>query len=94
VETENGERLRELPAFHEVLAIALRAGGHLEMLKWIDPYGDTAFNQPQRAAVRADIDWLQQLDLSPAERRVLLKLVELLDFCEAEPHRYLKFYGD
>jgi hypothetical protein len=94
VETEKGERLKKLLCFHEILSIAQGSSVPLEMLKWIDPYGDTMFNMLQRAAVRSDVARLQATDLAERDRNALAQVLQLLDFCDAEPHRYLKFYGD
>jgi hypothetical protein len=63
-------------------------------LRFIDPYGDTAFNQRQIPTV---IEELKSALPKVSENRVkdhLRRVIELAEKSRGEIHTYLKFYGD
>jgi len=94
VETEKGERLQSMDEFHEILELVERAFTKLSILKWIDPYGDTTFNQVQIREVEQELSVLKEVAESSVEHSSLAKFEELVRFCRSGVHRYLKFYGD
>jgi len=63
-------------------------------LKYVDPYGDTLFNQLQIPMVCADLDLLEKVSSNEETLRLIKKLKSLCEKCLSEPHLYLKFIGD
>ena len=63
-------------------------------LRFVDPYGDTTFNQRQIPTL---IEELKSALPKVSEHRVkdhLRRVIELAEKCRGEIHTYLKFYGD
>ena len=63
-------------------------------LRFVDPYGDTTFNQAQMATVVEELGRLHAIATTPHERELLDAIRELARRCQSEPHLYMKFYGD
>jgi hypothetical protein len=63
-------------------------------LGWIDPYGDTLFNEQEAQAARQEVTALAQRCTDDRQRAALLDLAELLEACAATPGSYLWFMGD
>jgi hypothetical protein len=63
-------------------------------LRFIDPYGDTVFNNLQMNTLIDEIDRVLTKATKAPERELLRKLRALAERCRAEIHMYLKFYGD
>ncbi len=63
-------------------------------LGWVDPYGDTLFNEQEAQAARQEAGTLAQRCADEQQRAALLDLVELLEACAATPGSYLWFMGD
>ena len=61
-----------------------------KLLKYLDPYGDTIFNQLQMDDLIQDIQYLVKTEQNSLLNEVLL----LAERCKSEPHTYLSFYGD
>ena len=65
-----------------------------QCLNRIDWYGDTVFNRHQTPAIKAELQRLSQ-GVREAEALALISRIRsLAEQSEAEPHLYLKFYGD
>jgi len=60
----------------------------------VDWYGDTIFNRHQIADLREELTRLAMSKADENERRMIRQVDMLAALCEAEPHLYLKFYGD
>ncbi len=60
-----------------------------ELLKWIDPWGDTVFNRGQCQALVAEITQAESIF-----RCDLTALRRLAERAALEPHAYLVFIGD
>jgi hypothetical protein len=63
-------------------------------LGWVDPYGDTLFNEQEAQAARQEADALAQRCADEQQRVALLDLAGLLEACAATPGSYLWFMGD
>ena len=97
LQTETG---RELGAVADPRNLLIRVlarvlDGSLRLLPYVDAYGDTVFNVLQMEDVIKDFDRLQKLELSAAERELLLEIRRLAERVRDEnAHLYLKFVGD
>ncbi|MET8165887.1 hypothetical protein ABZT34_16810 [Streptomyces sp. NPDC005329] len=63
-------------------------------LGWVDPYGDTLFNDQEAQVVRREVAALTQRCADERQKAALLDLAELLEACAATPGSYLWFVGD
>lgn len=61
-----------------------------QLLKYLDPYGDTVFNKNQMDILIADLLLLQK----KSENKVVREIIELARKCKDGIHMYLVFYGD
>jgi hypothetical protein len=73
---------------------AIEAGEPLELIKHIDPYGNTVFNGVQMPTVVAEFERLEKYVEDSSEKRALAAVLRLARMCEAEVHTYLVFMGD
>lgn len=73
---------------------AIQAGEPLELINYIDPYGNTVFNQVQMPTVIAEFERLSKYVERPFEKRGLETVIRLARICEKEVHHYLVFIGD
>jgi len=64
---------------------------HLNRIDW---YGDTTFNRAQVSDVRHELKRLARAGRAAEEMDLIRRLDALAKKAEAEPHLYLKFYGD
>ena len=80
-----------VPADAEIDFETIPADTGFRLLGYIDPYGNTYFNQIQMEDFLADWDKLQP----SGEQREQWKLVRnMAALCNAEAHLYLRFIGD
>jgi hypothetical protein len=63
-------------------------------LRFIDPYQDTTFNQWQMAPFIQEVGRIATRATTLEQKEILDAVVDLARKCAAEPHLYLKFYGD
>jgi hypothetical protein len=63
-------------------------------LRFIDPYGDTTFNQVHIPFLLRELESLKLRTTSAEERALVAKIQGLAQRGRAEPHLYVKFYGD
>jgi hypothetical protein len=63
-------------------------------LAWVDPYGDTLFNEQEAQVARQEVSALTQRCSGDAQKVALLDLAELLETCAETPGSYLWFMGD
>jgi hypothetical protein len=63
-------------------------------LKYVDPYGDTVFNQLQIGDLLDELRALRVGQRTDDERNHLDKVIELAERCQGSTHHYLKFHGD
>ena len=60
------------------------------LLKYIDPYGDTIFNNLQIDDLVADLELLKEIE----DNELIDRIISLAQECKSEIHTYLTFYGD
>ncbi len=96
LENERGSALRTVGDPHNILHRVLPPpeDKSFRCLNRVDWYGDTTFNRPQMADVRPELQKLIASVTTLDARALLEQIAELAALCDAEPHRYLKFYGD
>lgn len=96
LEGENGGVIESLLDVGDVFADALGAQdlSGTVCLRFIDPYGDTSFNGRQLAILISELNALASRLPSVQARAHVRKVVAMGEAGMAEPHRYLKFYGD
>lgn len=96
VETEDGERIEQiadpLNLLHQLLPS--HDDQAYQCLRYIDWYGDTVFNRLQMDTFLTELNGVRRATRSPAEIELLAQIEKLARRCQAEPHLYLKFYGD
>ena len=63
-------------------------------LRFIDPYGDTVFNQAQLPVLLAELRQLQGQLSDPRQASALTELSHFLDRALDRPHVYVRFLGD
>ena len=63
-------------------------------LGWVDPYGDTLFNEQAAQAARLEVAALSHRCTDQREKAALHDLAEFLDVCAATPGSYVWFMGD
>ncbi|WP_405655436.1 hypothetical protein OG581_41585 [Streptomyces sp. NBC_01386] len=94
--SSRGTLLRGSYQHGEALARALsrldRQGS--SKLGWVDPYGDTLFNEQEAQVASAEAAALAKGCDDERQRVALLDLAELLESCAATPGSYLWFMGD
>ncbi|MFN8019895.1 MAG: hypothetical protein U0Q03_00070 [Acidimicrobiales bacterium] len=65
-----------------------------DLLRFVDPYGDTVFNRLQAGVLAAELRSCSADLLDPVERQAIDSVVELAERCADEVHMYLWFIGD
>jgi hypothetical protein len=95
LEDEIGERLAFVEDPKNLLATALATSPHAGTicLRFIDPYQTTMFNQRQMTPLIAELEALAQTVVRD-EKLIVEDVIGLARKCAAEPHLYLKFFGD
>ena len=88
------ESVRLSGGFELPLQRAIRASEPLELIKHINPYGETVFNAPQMGTIVADFERLSKYVEQPSERRALDELIRVARECERDISLYLVFIGD
>ncbi|MFI9103481.1 hypothetical protein ACIGXA_23445 [Streptomyces fildesensis] len=63
-------------------------------LAWVDPYGDTLFNEQEAEVALREVAVLLPQCADGPQRAALQDLAELLAVCAATPGSYLWFIGD
>lgn len=63
-------------------------------VRFIDPYGDTVFNQLQVPTLIGELEDAEGRVTDPADRLHLRAVLGLARKCRGEVHTYLRFFGD
>ncbi|MFH8747716.1 hypothetical protein ACH4GK_27970 [Streptomyces rimosus] len=63
-------------------------------LAWVDPYGDTLFNEQEAQAALPEAAELIERCADASQKAALQDLAALLERCAATPGSYLWFMGD
>ena len=69
-------------------------GSATACLRFIDPYGDTIFNQLQLPVLIDEVQAFMEAAPDPEARSALHSLIEFLDRARDQPHIYVRFFGD
>jgi hypothetical protein len=93
---ENGSVLESVgdPGFLFAEALNLHNLTNTICLKFIDPYGDTTFNQLQIPTLIHELEWLLGATSHAESRKVISEYLRLAKEALGEIHTYLKFIGD
>jgi hypothetical protein len=96
VESEDGEVEAELldPANLTAKLTAPFTGSGSPCLRFIDPYGDTTFNQLQLPVLIAELERAIEMATDPRVKSHGQGLLELARRASSEVHTSLKFCGD
>jgi hypothetical protein len=96
LETETGEILEQVFDPKNILEQVLPSYDDMSFycLRFIDPYGDTVFNQLQMVLLLAELRRIREKVQNQEESAFLDQIETLANRCKAGPHLYLKFYGD
>jgi hypothetical protein len=80
--------------FETLYGPAVRAGEHFELLRYVDPYGETVFNRLQIDTVLDEFRRLKPYARKPVDERTYDRLIHLAELVKSEVHTYLVFIGD
>ena len=94
IESESGALIRELSDPHSLLSclIPVKTPGHC--LPFIDPYGDTLFNQLQIPHLIDELHAVSKTCDEPSVRRHVEAVLELARTAQGQAHIYVRFVGD
>jgi hypothetical protein len=73
---------------------ARKDAAHLRLLDYVDPYGDTVFNQLQMPQISRELDDLLSSTESPEARELLSSIQTLVREAQEGVHLYLRLIGD
>ena len=95
-EDENGNQLAELADPRSLVERFLPQfeAQDFPYLRFVDPYGDTVFNQAQIRQVITELERLAQQPHEPEVERHLLAVLDFVRQARDRVHTYIKFYGD
>jgi hypothetical protein len=81
---------------HVRLPRSTASDGRFQLLKWVDPWGDTVFNSAQCFDLVAELALACESvdDEEPAHLKALVDVKALAERAASEPHSYLVFIGD
>jgi len=63
----------------------------LKLVKYLDPYGDTVFNNFQMNDLINDLENIAKIE---PENKLINEVILLAKCCLSQAHLYLVFYGD
>jgi len=95
-ETEKGEQLAELGDRDFLVARFLPHFEELDFpcLRFVDPAGDTVFNQAQITQLVLELEKLSTQRHEPKVERHLQAVLKFVRQTVGKTHTYIKFYGD
>jgi hypothetical protein len=64
------------------------------LVKYIDPYGDTVFNQLQIPILIDELKAIKSATTAKEHLDFLQQLIDFIDKSQGKVHSYIKFYGD
>ena len=97
VESERGDIISAVYDDRNDLSRAVVGGYFSQMgvcLKYLDPYGDTVFNQLQLAALLEETEAAWRAAQSLALKDLLLDILNLIRAGQGQTHTYIRFVGD
>jgi hypothetical protein len=95
-EDERGEPLAELLDTSSLVERFLPREGAQDFpcLRFVDPYGDTVFNQSQIGQVVVELERLSEQRHEPEVEQHLGAVLEFVRHASNQVHTYIKFYGE
>lgn len=95
-ENERGEPLGELgdPGFLVMRFLPPFDASEFPCLRFVDPAGDTVFNQAQITQVVYELERLSAKRHQPRVEAHLRAVLEFVRQAVGKTHTYIKFYGD
>ena len=96
LETENGETVNsiEVPLLFLDDSIVRDWNAPFQLLTFLDPYGDTVFNQLQAGQVLQELNLIRERLTNDGDLRLLDRVIALAQRCASTPNMYLRFIGD
>lgn len=79
---------------HVRLPRSTATDGRFQLLKWVDPWGDTVFNRAQCADLVAELALACESLDDDGALKALVEVKSLATRAASEPHSYLVFIGD
>lgn len=93
--TELSDPTVEARVVHVRLPRSTNTDPRFQLLKWVDPWGDTVFNRAQCSDLVAELALAcESVDDAPADVKALVEVKTLAERAASEPHSYLVFVGD
>jgi hypothetical protein len=95
-EDENRRRLRDVvePVDLSIVGLVAESQEEFELLRFIDPYGDTTFNRLQMSTFRTDWAKLHAEMANRSLDEFWTEVDRLAELCSREVHTYIRFIGD
>jgi len=95
-EDERGNKLAELPDMNFYVEGFLPAEDATDFpcLRFVDPYGDTVFNQAQITQLISELERLMAQKHKPEVEKHLRAVLEFVRRAHDQTHTYIRFYGD
>lgn len=96
-EDENGQELAVVdspPVSKFASLIPPKVSPDYPCLRYIDPYGDTTFNQLQIPQLTEDLNQTLLHCQDKTTRQHIEAMLALVRKAKGEPHTFIKFYGD
>lgn len=94
---EDGVQLRQVPDSGERLATLMNSHwsqSNTVCLRFVDPYGDTTFNQAQIPVLLEELRAAQRAEPNAGTRDHLADVIRLVEASSRQMHTYIKFMGD
>lgn len=95
---ENHEHGQQIDDPHQYLTqLAMDSWLKLEesiCLRFIDPWGDTVFNQAQIPVLLAELEQAHAQETNPDIKAHLDRVFHLVSLAKGQVHTYIKFLGD
>src|SRR5438094_628611 len=92
-ETEQGQLLANFDTDGVDVRVVQRAPETSACLRFIDPYGDTIFNQAQLLALMFELEHLRDVAAEQDFRANIDRILSFL-YASQEPHVYIRFVCD
>jgi hypothetical protein len=95
-EDERGERLADLPdpGFLVMRFLPPFDAKEFPCLRFVDPAGDTVFNQAQITELVSELETLSPRRHDPRVEQHLKAVLKFVRQAVGKTHTYIKFYGD
>lgn len=92
IENEDHKALSEYIDFNSSYLSSGKGVEDFNVLKYLDPWGDTTFNRLQFNDLIEDL--LNLSNIESNNKDVIERIIKLISKCKETNHGYIKFYGD